>query len=136
MPLEDQELDPNARYPKRNRKPPDRLLNPIVYFGKAFFIFLAGLFSTADDLRTPYSYSQVIDSLKDPSGATEQLYHHMNIINMNNDGTFNDIHPLSNIAKNESNDTFYLHQAMKLPDAEKFIEAMENEILDHERSQH
>ena len=60
----------------------------------------------------------------------------MNIINMNNDGTFNDIHPLSNIAKNESNDTFYLHQAMKLPDAEKFIEAMEKEILDHERRKH
>ena len=94
LPLEDQELDPNARYPERNCKPPDRLLNPIVYFGKAFFIFLAGLFSNTDDLRTPYSYSQVIDSLRNPTGVTEQLYHHMNIINMNSDGTFNDVHPL------------------------------------------
>ena len=55
---------------------------------------------------------------------------------MNADGTFNDIHPLSNIAKNDSNDVFYLHQAMKLPDAEKFIEAMEKKIADHERRKH
>ena len=60
----------------------------------------------------------------------------MNVINMNSDGTFNDIHPLSNIAQNDSNDVYYLHQAMKLPDAEKFIEAMEKEILDHERRKH
>ena len=101
LPLPEQEVDTDWRYPVRNCKSPTRLLNPITYLGKAFIVLLDGHFGDTMLPDTPYLYSQVTDSLRNSSGVTEQLYHHLNVINMNAGGTFNDIHPLSNIAKND-----------------------------------
>lgn len=112
------------------------IIKPITYLGKAFIILLVENFGDTISPATPYSYSQVTDSLKNPSSVTKQLYHYFNIINMIVDETFNDIHSLSNIANNDLNDVFYLHQAMILPDAEKFIEATKKEIVDHNRGKH
>ena len=97
---------------------------------------MATLFNPIHACSTPYSYLQVNDFMGNPEGITNRLLHHLDVINMNNDGTYNNLYPLSFAAKNDSNDTFYLHQAIKEPDADKFIEAMEKEINDHEHRRH
>ena len=71
------------------------IIKLITYLGKVFIILFVENFGDTISPATPYSYSQVTDSLRNSSGVTEQLYHHLNVINMNADGTFNDIHPLS-----------------------------------------
>ena len=46
------------------------------------------------------------------------------------DDTFQDKHPLAFKAKSDP-DSMYYHQAMKQPDREKFIEAIEKELQGH-----
>ena len=47
------------------------------------------------------------------------------------DKTFNEFHPFCYSASLADQDTMYLDQAMKEPDADKFIDAMEKEVADH-----
>jgi hypothetical protein len=58
------------------------------------------------------------------------------VINMNEDATYNYLHPLSFAATKEGNETFYYHQAKQLDDWPLFVKAMVKELHDHTIRRH
>ena len=54
----------------------------------------------------------------------EKILHHLEVINMNADSTYNYIHSLSFATSKGDNETYYFHQAMQQNDREDCIDAM------------
>ena len=52
------------------------------------------------------------------------------------DGSLNHVHPLSLTIVSGKNNTFYVHDVMKQPDREQFIQAMIKELNDHHENNH
>ena len=52
-------------------------------------------------------------------------------IEMNVDGSLNNLHPLSFVAKSGKNETFHFHGAMQQDDRDEFIKAMIRELEEH-----
>ena len=57
--------------------------------------------------------------------------HHLEVLNMNADSTYNYIQPLAFATSKGDNETYYFHQAMQQDDREDFIDTIIKEIDDH-----
>ena len=64
------------------------------------------------------------------------MINHIEIINLNHDATFNDIHPLSLSTSMSDNETYNIRRAMNQDDREDFILSIAKERNDHEVSKH
>ena len=58
------------------------------------------------------------------------------IVEMNVDGSINNMHPLCMVTSSGKNDTYHFHDAMRQPDREEFIKAMVKELKDHHENKH
>ena len=59
-----------------------------------------------------------------------------NTIEMNVDGSLNNLHPLTFVAKSGKNDTFHFNGALQQDDREEFIKVMVKELEEHHRNKH
>ena len=57
-------------------------------------------------------------------------------VEMNVDGSINNMHPLCMATSSGKNDTYHFHDAMQQPDREEFIKAMIKELKDHHDNKH
>jgi hypothetical protein len=61
--------------------------------------------------------------------------HAQSMINLNMDGTYNYLHPLS-FAATTDNDTYMFHEMLRQPDKDEFVKAMVKELSDHTSRRH
>ena len=57
-------------------------------------------------------------------------------VEINVDGSINNMHPLCMATSSGKNDTYHFHDAMQQPDREEFIKAMIKELKDHHDNKH
>ena len=70
------------------------------------------------------------------SKHADRLMMYPQIVEMNVDGSINNMHPLCMVNSSGKNDTYHFHDAMRQPDREEFIKAMVKELKDHHENKH
>ena len=135
-PSHEQSPRPPLRRSTRLRCPTQRLVDSSNANLRKAFEFLSSCFS-ASQVSLHHAYTSFKSELAFSSSlSTTNLQHHLEVINMNADGTPNYLHPLHLAASASDNDVYYFHQAMQQPDCADFIQAMIAEINDHTSKRH
>jgi hypothetical protein len=101
---------------------------------KAMAAFTMVLSSTVRS--TTYCYASLRKTIVQPLTYQATEMHNLEMAQLNEDATFNYLHPLSFAMKTGMNETYTFHQAMKEDDSRDFVEAMIKELDDHHTRGH
>ncbi len=125
------------RRSKRNRKTTSRYLDPADASGayRRSLTFLSNLFH---DVPGPVNTYVAFKSSLVASAQSHQarLQFSDQAMDLNCDGSINSMHPLSYATQSVDNESYHFHEAMKQPDREDFLRAMEKELDDHHNNKH
>ena len=79
---------------------------------------------------TAHAYSSLRKSLKyKPRTSQQSIMFQEEMVRLNEDSTYNYLHPLSFAAQNGKNEVFTFREAMAQPDSDQFVEAMIKEAV-------
>jgi hypothetical protein len=139
MPPEGDVADPpppedDRRRSSRIRKPTYRMLDPANASLKNALGYIAAWFSQGTPTNPYVAFKATMTDRIRTHQA--KLLHYDTAVELNVDGSFNNLHPLSLAAQTVGNDVYYFHQAMQQDDRDDFIQAMIKELQDHQENGH
>ncbi len=119
--------------PKRNRKIPERYRNPAEETGtyRKALGFIVSYFAKATAAPSEYYVAFKAEMVSKIRTNQEKLMGYEMAVDLNVDGSINQMHPLSFATSKAGNEVYYFSQAMKEPDRDEFIKAMVKEVEDH-----
>ena len=124
--------------PSRHRRPTYKLMNQendgMTRLRTAIGCMVQSLFENSSVAAMHAALTSRLDNTVNDHKQRLQLSD--NTIEMNVDGSLNNLHPLSFVAKSGKNDTFHFHGAMQQDDRDEFIKAMVKELEEHHRNRH
>ena len=127
-------LDDGRRRSSRQRKPSRRLLDPENVILRDALGLIAAFFTQASPVNHYVAFKATVTERIETHQA--KLLHYNMAVELNADGSLNNLHPLSLAAQTVGNDVYYFHQAMQQDDREEFIQAMIKELQDHQEHGH
>lgn len=123
---------------QRLRRPNSKYLDPSEASG-AYWCKLSFTIDFFTDIPGPVERYAVFKATIKSSVKSHQakLQFFEETVNLNYDRSINNLHPLSYATQSVDNECYhFLHEAMKQPDREDFIRAMEKELADHHDNKH
>ena len=120
----------------RIRKPTNRLLDPANRSLRNALGFIATFFTTVNEHNSNYYVAFKSQLTERIESHQAKLLHYDTAVELNVDGSYNNLHPLAFAAQTVNNGVYYFHQAMQQDDRDDFIQAMIKELQDHHDNGH
>lgn len=124
-----------------NRRPIDHLtsskLGDIMNSSITSALTTITSFFTSDEYKLNHCYVQFKKRIQHQIITYQsKLMHYDEAVELNVDGSINQLHPFSFATTTANNEAYHFHQAMQEDDREDFIEAMVKELNDHTTNEH